>query len=253
MRIPKVTITQCLPPGPSRPTVHISLQCQKLDWQLHSKNAHVGGQENKSRDVCRMELTARGSLLLTSCSSGLAFNYSSFFCSKVASVQLYSPQSYLQRKGTQPHSDHPSLTLHPSVHSSMGCVEKVRPQLSSTWWPESNITSPRPKSQFPITESPADTEYTPGDQKKHMSREQLYGSSDSLHNLHSVPTGYSIPSAIVISRISRSRVCLPGMEAVYFLILITFLPNAWLFSCLQINSLRYMTKGKDGAVYTVGR
>lgn len=165
MRIPKVNITQCLPPGPSRPTDHISLQCQKLDWQLHSKNAHVGGQENKSRDVCRMELTARGSLLLTSCSSGLAFNYSSFFCSKVASVQLYSPQSYLQRKGTQPHSDHPSLTLHPSVYSSMGCVEKARPQLSSTWWPESNITSPRPKSQFPITESPADTEYTPSDQK----------------------------------------------------------------------------------------
>ena len=145
------------------------------------------------------------------------------------------------------------LTLRPSVYSSMGCVEKARPQLSSTWWPESNITSPRPKSQFPITESPADTEYTPGDQKKHMSREQLYGSSDSLHNLHSVPTGYSIPSAIVISRISRSRVCLPGMEAVYFLISITFLPNVWLFSCLQINSLRYMTKGKDGAVYTVGR
>ena len=88
-----------------------------------------------------------------------------FFCSKVASVQLYSPQSYLQRKGTQPHSDHPSLTLHPSVYSSMGCVEKARHQLSSTWWPESNITSPRPKSQFPITESPADTEYTPSDQK----------------------------------------------------------------------------------------
>ena len=88
-----------------------------------------------------------------------------FFAAKWCQFSSTAPNLIFKGKALNLTATIHLLTLHPSVYSSMGCVEKARPQLSSTWWPESNITSPRPKSQFPITESPADTEYTPSDQK----------------------------------------------------------------------------------------
>ena len=82
-----------------------------------------------------MELTARGSLLLTACSSGLAFNYSSFFffAAKWRQFSSTAPNLIFKGKALNLTATIHLLTLHPSVYSSMGCVEKARPQLSSTW------------------------------------------------------------------------------------------------------------------------
>lgn len=91
--IAKVNPTQFVSLGISWIREDISLQRQKLDWQLHSNNVKFGGQERKSRQVCCMELTARGPLPLTFCSCCLAFTCSPFSCSKMVSIQLDSPQS----------------------------------------------------------------------------------------------------------------------------------------------------------------